>query len=156
VSFLHHSLYVFKPFQGSVTRSQAWNCLQDTGRVFQNTILIQGQKHSRRNILMSKLSALREENWTKEFDMYPDLIGAIRDGLYKETNDLLVVDSHQHKDFYADISVATYDDARLPYSVRYFLELKFTNLNHERRSLADRCWIISILYVRSNHIGHAL
>ncbi|KAF8218515.1 hypothetical protein L208DRAFT_264920 [Tricholoma matsutake] len=28
--------------------------------------------------------------------------------------------------------------------------------NHERRRFADRCWIISIPYARSNHIDHAL
>ena len=60
--------------------------------------------------------------------MYPDLIGAIRDGLYKETKDILVVDTHQHNDFYADVSVATYDDACLPYSVRYFLEFKLPSV----------------------------
>ena len=60
--------------------------------------------------------------------MYPDLIGAIRDGLYKEAKDILVVDTHQHNDFYADVSVATYDDARLPYSVRYFLEFKLPSI----------------------------
>jgi hypothetical protein len=120
-------LFIFKAFQGSVTRLQAWKCLQDTGRVGQNTI-IQVQQHPRRNILMSKLSALKENSWTKELDMYPDLIGVIKEGLYKVTNDILVVDTHQHNDFYADISVTTYDDARLPYSVRYFLELKLPSV----------------------------
>lgn len=112
---------------GSVTRSQAWKRLQDTGRVGQNMI-IQEQQHPRRNILASKLSALKEKTWTKELDMYPDLICAIRDGLYKETKDNLVVDTHQHNDFYADVSIATYDDARLPYSVRYFLEFKLPSV----------------------------
>ena len=56
--------------------------------------------------------------------MYPDLIGAIRDGLYKETKDILIVDSHQNSHFYADVSIATYDDARLLFSVWYFFEFK--------------------------------
>jgi len=38
--------------------------------------------------------------------MYPDLIGAIKDGLYKETKDILVVDTSQRNDFHADVSVA--------------------------------------------------
>ena len=38
------------------------------------------------------------------------------------------MDSHQHIDFHADISVATYNDARLPYSVRYFLEFKLPSV----------------------------
>jgi hypothetical protein len=88
--------------------------------------------------------------------MYPDLIGAIRDGLYKETKNILVVDTHQHNDFYADVSVATYDDARLPYSVRYFLEFKLPSVESRTAAYCDRCWIISILCARSNHIGHAL
>ena len=77
---------------------------------------------------MSKLSGLNEKSWTKEVDMYPDLVDAIRDSLYKETKDILVLDTHQHSYFYADISVATYDDARLPYSVRYFLEFKLPSV----------------------------
>ena len=84
MSFLYQSLFILKFFQGSVTRSQAWNHLQDTGCVHENTI-IQEQQHPRRNILMSKLSALKEETWTKELLMYPDLIGAIRDGLYTKS-----------------------------------------------------------------------
>jgi hypothetical protein len=127
VSFLHQSFFIFKPFQGSVTRSQAWKALQATGRVGHNT-MIQGQQHPHRNMLASKLSALKEKTWTKELNMYPDLIGAIRDGLYKKTKDILVVDTHQRNDFYADVSVATYDDARLPYSVRYFLEFKLPSV----------------------------
>jgi len=60
--------------------------------------------------------------------MYPDLIGAIKDGLYKEMKDILVVNTSQHNDFHADISVALYDDARLPYSIRYFLEFKLPSV----------------------------
>jgi hypothetical protein len=67
--------------------------------------------------------------------MYPDLIDAIKNGLYKETKGILVVDTHQHIHFYADVSVATYDDARLPYSVRYFLEFKLPGI--EPRTAAN-------------------
>jgi hypothetical protein len=77
---------------------------------------------------MSKLSALEKKTWTKELDMYPDLIGAIRDGVYKEMKDSLVVDTSQRNDFHADVSVANYDDARLPYSVRCFLEFKLPSV----------------------------
>ena len=124
---LHQSIFGFKPFQGSVTCLQAWKHLQDTGRVGQN-MLIEGQQHPHKKILTSKLSALEEKTWTKELDMYPDLIGAIKDSLYKETKDILVVDTSQRNDFHADVSVATYDDARLPYSVRYFLEFKLPSV----------------------------
>ena len=124
---LHQSIFSCKPLQGSVTRSQAWKHLQGDGRVGQN-MLIKGQQHPRRKILTSKLSALEKKTWTKELDMYPDLIGAIRDGVYKETKNILVVDTSQRNDFHADVSVANYDDARLPYSVRYFLEFKLPNV----------------------------
>jgi cytolysin (calcineurin-like family phosphatase) len=80
-------------------------------------MLIEGQQHPHKKILTSKLSALEEKTWTKELDMYPDLIGVIKDGLYKETKDILIVDTSQHNDFHADVSVATYDNAHLPYSI---------------------------------------
>jgi len=56
--------------------------------------------------------------------MYPDIVNAIKEGLYKGKNDVLVVDTHQRNDFHADISIAQYNDARLLHSLRYFLELK--------------------------------
>jgi hypothetical protein len=68
-------------------------------------MLIEGQQHWYRKILMSKFSALEEETWMKELNMYPDLIGAIKDGLYKGMKDILVVDTSQHNNFHANISV---------------------------------------------------
>ena len=55
--------------------------------------------------------------------MYPPIIKAIKDGLYKN-KDILVLDTSRNHDFSADISIASYDDGRLVYSLRYFLELK--------------------------------
>lgn len=124
---LHHSIFGFKPFQGSVTRSQAWKNLHGSGRVSEE-ILVEEQKHPRRKNLASKLSAFDEKTWAKEVDMYSDFIGAIKDGLYRETKDIHVVDTSQRKDFPADISVASYEDARLPYCARYFLEFKLPNV----------------------------
>jgi hypothetical protein len=69
-------------------------------------MLIEGLHHALREVPTSKLSALEGETWTKELDMYPGLIGAIKDGLYKKTKDILVVDSSQRNDFHADVSVA--------------------------------------------------
>jgi len=91
-------------------------------------MLIEGQQHPHRKILTSKLSALDENTWRKKLNMYPDLVGAIRDGLYKDTKHILVVDTSQHNNFHADVSVAKYDDARLPYSIRYFLEFKLPSV----------------------------
>ena len=73
--------------------------------------------HLHKTILTSKLSVLEEKTWMKELNMYPDLIGAIKYSLYKETKDIVVVDTSQHNDFHAVISVATYDDACLLYSI---------------------------------------
>ena len=101
--------------------------MEDTGLVTKKPI-IEGQKHPRRNTLVSKLEALKEKNWTKELDMYADFIGAIKDGFYKGPKSILVVDTHQHNDFPADVSVALYDDARLPYCVQYFLEFKLPTI----------------------------
>ena len=124
MSFLHQSLFIFKPFQGSVTRSQAWNRLQETGKISTGT-KIEDQKHPRKSILESKLSELQGKKWTKELDMYPDLIRAIRDGLYdKDKDGILVVDTHKRHDIHVDVSVAEHDDARLPFSLHYFLEFK--------------------------------
>ena len=39
-----------------------------------------------------------------------------------------IICTSQRHDFHADISVAKYDDARLPYSVRYFLEFKLPSV----------------------------
>ena len=105
--------FYIQTLQGSVTRSQAWKDLQDSGRVGQNT-LIEGQQHALREVLTSKLSALDEATWTKELDMYSGLVIAIKDGLYKE-KDIFLVDTSQRNDFPADVSVAAYEDARLPY-----------------------------------------
>jgi hypothetical protein len=127
VTFCIRVFLRLKPFQRSVTRSRAWKQLQDTGRVGQNT-LIKEQDHPRRVILTSKLSALERKTWTKELDMYPDLIGAIKEGLYQKTKHILVVDTSQRNDFHADVSVAEYNDARLPYCIRYFLEFKLPSV----------------------------
>ena len=104
---------------------QAWKHLQDIGQVGQNKF-IEGQQHLRKKMLTSKLSALADKTktWMKELNMYPDLISAIRDGLYKETKDIPIVDTSQRNEFHADVSIAKYDDAHLPYSIRYFLEFK--------------------------------
>ena len=64
-------------------------------------MLIVGPPHPHKKILTSKLSALEVKTWTKELDMYPDLIGAIKDGVYKETKDILLVDTSQRNDFHA-------------------------------------------------------
>ena len=124
---LPQSVRRFKLFQGSVTRTQAWKRLEENGRVGQNKLL-EVQQHEHKITLTSKLSALKKKTWTRELDMYPDLISAIKDGLYKKKTDILVVDTHEHNHFYADVSIATYDDARLPYTVRYFLEFKLPSV----------------------------
>lgn len=125
MSLLHQPFYIqTKPFQGSVTRSQVWKRLEDDGRVGKKEIIKEMRHHPRRKALVKTLSPLKEKTWIKELDMYPDVIDAIRDGFYKDTKDILVVDTHHHNNFCADVSIARYEDDRLPYCVRYFLEFK--------------------------------
>src|SRR5215470_15130520 len=109
------------PHLGSVTRAQAWNRLKTEGRI-ETEQFITNIDHPRRAILESKLSDLKPNSWGFELDMYPHIIKAIKEGLYKQMEDVLVVDTHQHNDFHADISVAEYDNACLLYSLQYFLE----------------------------------
>ena len=110
-------------YLGSVTRAQAWNRLKTEGRI-ETEQFIPMVNHPRRTILESKLSDLKPDSWGFELDMYPHIMKAIKEGLYEQMEDVLVVDTHQHNDFHADISVAEHDDGRLLYSLRYFLELK--------------------------------
>ena len=56
--------------------------------------------------------------------MYPGIRTAIKEGLYSEKENILVIDTHQNGDFHADIAVAQHDDSRLLYSLLYFFELK--------------------------------
>jgi Protein kinase domain len=56
--------------------------------------------------------------------MYADIINAIDKGLYEGETGIFVVDTHSKGEFHADISVAHQKDDRLPYCLRYFIELK--------------------------------
>jgi len=126
LQLLHQSIWIQTvarighPFAGLETPTRHW-----AGR---QNMLIEGQQHPCRKILTSKLSVLEENTWTKELDTYPDLVGAIRDSLYNDTKHILIVDTSQCNDFHADVSVAKYDDTRLPYSIRYFLEFKLPSV----------------------------
>ena len=61
--------------------------------------------------------------------MYADIIEAIKKGLYKDETGIFVVDTHSKGEFRADISVAHQEDDRLPYCLRYFIELKLPGKN---------------------------
>ena len=119
-----HSFFLCSDaFQGSVTRANAWKMLKEDGRVDVQEFL-PDVKHARKDILASEFSKLKPESWKAERDMYPDIIKAMKEGLYGEKEDILVVDTHQNNDFHADIGVAEYGDSRLVYSLLYFLEFK--------------------------------
>jgi hypothetical protein len=80
----------------------------------------------------------------KELDMYPDLIGAIKDGLYKETKNIHVVDT-------VSATISTQTSAlprmtmlafhRTPFGT--FWNSNYRASNHERPRIVDGCWIIS-------------
>ena len=62
--------------------------------------------------------------WREERHMYPDILNAIRSSLYLPTSDLLIADTSSKGDFHADLSISEYEDERLLYCLRYFIELK--------------------------------
>ena len=68
--------------------------------------------------------------------MYPDIINAIDKGLYEGETDIFVVDTHSKGEFHADISVAHQKDDRLPYCLRYFIELK---LRKSKLNTTENC-----------------
>ena len=96
---------------------QVLKCLEDDGCVSKKEIIKEMRHHSCRKPLMKMLSPLKEKTWIKELDMYPDVIDAIRDSFYKDTKDILVVDTHHHNNFCADVSIARYADDHLPYCI---------------------------------------
>jgi hypothetical protein len=107
-----------------VTRSQAWEKLANDGCIAQRHIL-EKQVHKRRNQVKKSFEDIDRNSWEEEIDMYPDIIKAIREGLYEGEDNIFVVDTHSKGAFHADISVAHHDDGRLPYTLQYFIELKF-------------------------------
>jgi hypothetical protein len=68
--------------------------------------------------------------------MYADIIKAIEKGLYEEETGIFVVDTHSKGEFHADISVAHQQDDRLPYCLRYFIELK---IRKSKLNTAENC-----------------
>jgi hypothetical protein len=108
---------------GMVTRSQAWEKLEKDGCITNQQIL-EEQVHKRRSQLHKSFKDIDASSWEEEMDMYPDIIKAIRQGLYEGEDHVFVVDTHSKGKFHADISVAHHDDGRLPYTLQYFVELK--------------------------------
>ena len=109
-----------------MTRSQAWDKLTKDG-LANTPCMMQEQNHERKNHLMQYFNNMNPSLWKEENDMYEDIINAIRKGLYKGKEGVFVVDTHSKGAFHADISVAHHLDERLPYSLRYFIELKMPN-----------------------------
>jgi hypothetical protein len=85
---------------------------------------LQAEHHEKKENLINALEGIDRSKWKEERDMYSDVIKAIQDGLYDGEKDNRVVDTHA-KGESADISVAQYSDSRLPYTLQYFIELKF-------------------------------
>jgi hypothetical protein len=70
--------------------------------------------------------------------MYADIIEAIDKGLYEGETGIFVVDTHSKGEFHADISVAHQEDGRLPYCLRYFIELKLKTRKSKLKT-AENC-----------------
>ena len=111
-----------------MTRSQAWNLLSDDGNV-QVQHEVKNESHERRDDLLRKLKLVDPSSWQEEIEMYPGIMGAIRKGLYEGDDTIFVVDTHSKGAIRVDISVAHSEDSRLPYCLRFFLELKLPKGN---------------------------
>jgi hypothetical protein len=111
-----------------VTRSQAWETLVKE-KAIKHRKSIAKQSHQRKDQLVNCFAAIDSSSWNEEIDMYADIIKAIDKGLYEEETGIFVVDTHSKGEFHADISVAHQEDDRLPYSLRYFIELKIRKSN---------------------------
>jgi hypothetical protein len=62
--------------------------------------------------------------------MYPDIIEPIESTLYSSPPPAInVVDTSKLREFPADVSIADYLDERVPYGMRYFIELKWPKGN---------------------------
>lgn len=106
-----------------MTRSQAWDALINKGAI-KHRQSIEEQPHQRRIQLVECFSTIDSNLWNEEIDMYEDIIKAIHKGLYEGETGIFVVDTHSKGELHADISVAHQKDDRLPYCLRYFIELK--------------------------------
>jgi hypothetical protein len=114
---------------GTVTRSEAWHSLEKSGHA-KDISSISRQDSSDAERLTAKFAAIKRSKWTEEADMYPDIIEPIKSTLYSSTPPAInVVDTSKLREFPADVSVADYPDERVPYGVRYFIELKWPKGN---------------------------
>ena len=112
-------------FTGTVTRSQAWDMLSNDECV-QSQDELKNQFHDKRDDLLKSMEAINPHLWPEETAMYPDIIKAIREGLYKGDKSTFVVDTHSKGTIRVNICVANSDNnSCLPYCIGYFLELKF-------------------------------
>jgi hypothetical protein len=118
-----------KTLLGTVTRSEAWHSLERSGHA-KDTSCISNQDSSDAERLTTKFAAIERSKWTEEVDMYPDIIKPIESTLYSSPLSAInVVDTSKLREFPADVSIADYLDGRVPYGVRYFIELKWPKGN---------------------------
>ena len=118
-----------------MTRSQAWNTLVNEGAIDKRQNIGE-QGHKRKIQLVDCFNAIDPRLWNEEIDMYPDIIKAIDEGLYKGETGIFVVDTHSKGEFHADITIAPQEDDRLPYCLRYFIELK---IREKKLNTAENC-----------------
>jgi Protein kinase domain len=118
-----------KSLLGTVTRSEAWHSLEKSGHA-KDTSCISKRDSSDAERLTAKFAAIERSEWTEEADMYPDIIELIESTLYSSPPPAInVVDTSKLRDFPADVSIADYRDERVPYGMRYFIELKWPKGN---------------------------
>ena len=109
-----------KSLLGTVTQSEAWHSLEKSGHA-KDTSCISKQNYFDAERLAAKFAAIKRSEWKEEADMYPDMI---KSALYSSPPPAInVVDTSKLHEFPADVSIADYLDGRVPYGVRYFIEL---------------------------------
>jgi hypothetical protein len=120
---------------GTITRSQAWHSLESKDGV---KVLgeLSNQQHDKKASLISEFEKLSMDKWKEEKNMYPHIIKAVRTGFYTDSSGPKVVDTHDSKDFRADVSISDYADGKVAYCLWYFIELKFVKVE---LFTADHC-----------------
>jgi Protein kinase domain len=117
----------YKSILGTVTRSDAWHKLENTGYVKEGSIVF-GQNSPDANDLSIAFAEIDRSRWQGEIDMYPDIIKAI-EKLYSSQPSANVVNTSGFREFPADVSIGEYQDARVPYGLWYFIEFKLPKGN---------------------------
>jgi serine/threonine protein kinase len=74
--------------------------------------------------LQRALKPVVDEQYENEIDMYEPVRKVIQTTLYSGKNSIHIIDTHTRSEFAVDLTAAPFADGRLPYTQRYWVELK--------------------------------